>query len=281
MKKLVGLLIAGFLLSFSLELSAQEPKILDGIYIKENTPTRRVIPYTHVREADVMWLKRIWRTLDMAEKMNHPLYYPIEEINNRHSLFDVMRKGIEEGTITAYGNAAFDDEFKEPMTPTEALGQLQEMQLIMREDEYGELFPDSVPVNVTSMDIKLYWMKEEWFFDRERSVMDVRILGIAPVREKLDDDGITVRGIIPIFWIYFPQARYVFANEDVFNTYNDAERRTFEDVFWKRMFSSFITKESNVYERKIAEYKTGIDALLEAQDIKLKIFNFEQDLWHY
>jgi gliding motility associated protien GldN len=256
-------------------------KILDGIYIKENTPTRRVIPYTHVREADAMWMRRIWRSLDMHEKLNHTLYYPIEEINNRKSLFSVIKHAIEEGTITAYGNAAFDDEFKSALTKTEALATLTEMTNIMREDEEGNLLLDSVPEEVTSREIKLYWMKEEWFFDRERSVLDVRILGIAPVKEKLDDDGVTVRGIIPLFWIYFPEARYVFANNDVFNTFNDAERRTFEDIFWKRMFSSFITKESNVYERNISDYKTGLDALLEAEEIKSKIFNFEQDFWNY
>ena len=256
-------------------------KILDGIYIKENTPTRRVIPYTHVREADVMWNKRIWRTIDLQEKMNHTLYYPVEEINNRKSLFDVIKYAIDEGTITAYGNAAFDDEFKQPLTKTEAMGSLSEMELVMREDEDGELIPDSVPRVITSADIKLYWVKEEWFFDRERSVLDVRILGLAPVREKMDDDGVTLRGIVPLFWIYFPEARYVFANNDVFNTFNDAERRTFEDIFWKRMFSSYITKESNVYERKIADYKTGIDAVLEAEEIKAKVFNLEQDFWNY
>lgn len=280
MKRIIISLALGVLFT-GLYQTAKAQKILDGLYIKETTPTRRVIPYTHVREADVMWSKRIWRTIDLQEKINHPLYYPIEEINNRKSLFDVIKQAIGEGTVTAYGNAAFDDEFKSPMTKTEAIESLNDMVLIMREDEDGELIPDSVPQEVTSADIKFYWVKEEWIFDRERSVLDVRILGLAPVREKLDEDGVTLRGIIPLFWIYFPEARYVFANNDVFNTFNDAERRTFEDIFWKRMFSSYITKESNVYERKIAEYKTGIDALLEAEEIKAKIFNFEQDLWHY
>jgi len=262
--------------------SAQN-KILDGVYIKENTPTRRVIPYTQVREADVMWLKRVWRTLDLKQKQNHTIYYPVDEIMNRKSLFDVIKFGIQEGTITAYGDPVLDDEFKLPLTKTEAIGSLSAYEKYFREDEAtGELFEDSVPVDVTSGDIKQYWIKEEWFFDRERSVLDVRILGIAPVQEKLDpDDNISVKGMKPLFWVYFPEARYVFANFDVFNTFNDAERRTYEDIFWKRTFASYVREESNVYDRALVDYKVGIDILLESEKIKTKIFNYEHDLWHF
>ena len=130
--------------------SIAQNKILDGVYIKENTPTRRVIPYTQVREADVMWMKRVWRTLPLREKMNHPLFYPVDEIDNRKSLFDVLKFGIEEGTITAYDDAAFDDEFKAPMTKTQAINSLSEYVTIYREDDYGNLLTDSVPDPITS-----------------------------------------------------------------------------------------------------------------------------------
>ena len=276
----VALSITIGLSMLSIGLYAQT--ILDGVYIKENTPTRRVIPYTQIREADVMWTKRIWRTLNMREKMNHPLFYPEEEIIDRKSLFQVIKHGINEGTITAYGEALFDDEFTQPLTITEAKNVLSEWEIVYREDDFGEIFIDSVQTEVTSYNIKQYWIKEEWFFDRERSVMDVRIIGICPVQEKMEEDGLTFKGYKPLFWIYFPEARYVFANWDVFNTFNDAERRTYEDIFWKRIFSSYIRKESNVYDRLILSYKgTNIDMLLEAERIKKEIFNFEHDFWHY
>ena len=79
-------------------------KILDKPWIKENTPTRRVVPYTHVREADVMWHKRVWREIDLREKINHPLYYPIDPIADRKSLFDVIKHAVTvEKTLKAYG----------------------------------------------------------------------------------------------------------------------------------------------------------------------------------
>jgi gliding motility associated protien GldN len=97
--------------------------------------------------------------------------------------------------------------------------------------------------------------------------------------EKINASGDPV--LEDLFWIYFPEARFVFANSEVFNRINDAERRTYEDVFWKRQFESTVIKESNVYDRSINEYKTGLDALLEAEKIEEKIFNFEHDFWHY
>ncbi len=281
MKTLKKALVVLFFASISVPISAQN-KILDGIYIKEHTPTRRVIPYTHVREADVMWSTRVWRLLDLREKINHPLYYPLDPINNRKSLFQVIKEGVEEGTITAYDNPLQDDEFKLPMTKAEAKAKMGGWKKIFREDTLtGDMVEDSAFVEVTSGAVRRYWVKEDWIFDRERSIMDVRILGIAPMKEVLDADGVTVRGYAPLFWIYFPEARYVFANYDVFNRQNDAERRTFDDIFWKRMFTSYIRKRSNVYERYFVEYLSPIDQLLESDKVKDELFKLEHDMWNF
>ena len=82
--------------------------------------------------------------------------------------------------------------------------------------------------------------------------------------------------------MHFPGAREVLINAEVFNLIgNDAERRTYDDIFWKRMFGSTIVKEANVMDRKVNEYMVGLDALLEAERIKAEIFNLEHDLWEY
>jgi len=111
--------------------------------------------------------------------------------------------------------------------------------------------------------------------------MDVRIIGICPMKKKLDELTGEFRGVEPMIWVYFPEARHVFANAEVYNFHNDAERRTFDDIFWKRQFGSYIIKESNVYDRFIIEYKAGLDALLEADRIKNDMFLIEHDLWHF
>lgn len=277
------ILLSTVLLSmFIITSDANAQKVLDKPWIKENTPTRRVVPYTHVREADVMWHRRVWRTIDLREKINHPLYYPIQEIEDRKSLFDVIRDAIEEGTITAYDEAS--DEFEMPLTKSEVMqGILRYPTIKEQYDEYGEImegYADTVYEDYSAADIVSYRLKEDWFFDNERSIMDVRIMGICPVRLEIDEND-NVKGKVPMFWIYFPEARYVFANYDVFNRQNDAERRTFEDIFWKRMFNSYAYKRSNVYDRNNREYLRNIDLLLKADEIKNDIFLMEHDLWHF
>ena len=257
-------------------------KILDKPWIKENTPTRRVVPYTHVREADVMWHKRVWREIDLREKINHPLYFPITPIADRKSLFDVIKDAVtKEKTLKAYD--PIDDEFTIPLSIAEAIGRMGDSTTIMMEDEFGDpTIPQITYEPVEAQDIVKYRLKEDWFFDNERSIMDVRIMGICPFKTAIAEDG-SVKGIQPVFWIYFPEARYVLANNDVFNRQNDAERRTFEDIFWKRMFNSYIYKVSNVYDREIIEYKENspIELLFEADRIKDDIFKMEHDLWHF
>ncbi len=256
--------------------------VLDGVYVPEHTPTRKVIPYTHLREADVMWAKRIWRVIDLREKINHPFYYPTTPIHNRKALIDVLKEGIMEGTITAYADAVIDDEFKSPMAKEEVTALFSGSDTVYTDDldNPGQLIQKIVEKTLEASAIKQYWIKEDWFFDKQRSVMDVRIIGISPLQEKMDESG-NFKGYEPMFWIYYPQARYVFANYEIFNRENDSERRTYEDLFWKRMFNSYIRKESNVYDRTIMEYTKGLDQQLESERIKEEIFNFEHDLWHF
>jgi gliding motility associated protien GldN len=277
--KITSISVLMFLLSIGTIYSQDtgEPQVLDGAWVKHKGSTKRLVPYTHVREDDVMWSKRIWRQIDLKEKINFPLYYPITPIADRKSLFEVIKNGIEEGTITAYD----DDEFKVSLTKAEAKNKMGGYETRELYDEYGEqIGADSIFVELESQDIMMYNLKEDWFFDRERSVMDVRIIGMAPVKQVLDDEG-NLKGYSSLFWIYFPQARYVFVNYEAFNRHNDSERRTFDDIFWKRMFSSYIQKESNVYDRMILHYKQGMDILLEGEKIKEVITNYEHDLWHF
>lgn len=279
--KLRSLIIIGLILLGSISVDAQY-KILDKPWVKENTPTRRVVPYTHVREADVMWHRRVWRQIDLREKINHPLYYPVVPIEDRKSLYDVIRVGLEEGTLTAYSDV--DDEFTVPFTKAEVEGQMGYTAIEEQYDEYGDVkegFADTVIEKYTSQDVVAYRLKEDWFFDNERSIMDVRIIGLCPVRNEFDRETQVFKGSVQMFWIYFPEARYVFANYDVFNRQNDAERRTFEDIFWKRMFNSYAYKRSNVHDRNNRDFLKNIDLLLEAERIKDDIFKMEHDLWHF
>ena len=264
-------------------LNAQQT-VLDGVYVNENTPSRKVIPYTNLRQADVMWSKRIWRRMDLRKKQNQVFYYPEEPAQGRKNLFDYIRQAIlDDGTLTPYDPGTvvdIDDEFTRALTTEDVLAKMISESEIDVFDEYGDVVgTQKVRDTLRASSVKFYEIKEEWFFEKQKSQLEVRVIGIKPMVEKINASGDPV--LEDLFWIYFPEARFVFANSEVFNRINDAERRTYEDVFWKRQFESTVIKESNVYDRSINEYKTGLDALLEAEKKKKKIFNFEHDFWHY
>lgn len=260
------------------------PAFGETFYIKENSRTRKPAPYVHESERDIMWSKRVWRTIDLREKFNHPMYYPETQINDRKSLFDVIKTGILNGEIYAYDNPAFDDEFRVRMSVASANNVFtwwdSTTTAVDLNNPDGPPIPNPTRYDLTSKDIVQYWVKEDWFFDKERSVMDVRIIGLCPLKAKRDPSTDEIIGVSPLFWVYFPQCRASFARSEVFNTKNDAQRITFDDLFQKRMFGSFVRKESNVFDRPINAYMTDIDALLEAERVKDDIFKIEHDVWH-
>jgi gliding motility associated protien GldN len=278
MKRII--LVFSIITTFAAGLSAQN--VLDGVYVREHSPTKAVVPLSYLREADVMWSKKIWRIIDLKEKMNLAFGHPIEKINDRRSLNDILYDAVKEGTLTAYS----DEEFMFSMTREDfqRIGGagVDTTQIVDPEPPY--LTRDTVIIReFSTANIVAYRVKEEWFFDKQRSVIDVRIIGIAPLIYAVDDKGNRREGDlrIPIMWIYFPEARKILVNQEVFMRGNDSDRRTWDDIFQKRMFSSYIYKENNVFDRRIEDYKQGMDALVEAERIKQDIVNLEHDLWDY
>ena len=277
-------LLAIACIDFNFESSAQVQNVLDGAYVKETNLTKRVVPYPYLREADVMYFRRIWQEMDLKQKINHPYYYPIDPIEDRSNLFDVIRDGLLiEGSLVAYSTGAIgdEDEFTIPLSADSIRSILNPIERIDQWDEFGEKIGfKEVVTPIESDKITRYRIKEDWIWDRQRSERYVRIIGIAPMIEDYDRDGESM-GFAPLFWLYYPECRCVFANADVFNLFNDAQRRTYEDLFQKRYFSSYIVKESNVYDRSVGEYARGMDALAESERIKEELFILEHDLWHY
>jgi gliding motility associated protien GldN len=246
---------------------------LDDIVEKRTTLEKRVLPYDHVREADIFWEKRIWRVLDIREKMNLPFAYP------ERPFFTILMEAAESGELTVYGTE--DDKFSSRLTPDEVSSMGATIDTVITFDPVT--YQESIQVvrnELNPEDVKRFRFKEVWFFDEETSTLQVRILGIAPLLDVKDDNG-NFKYEQPMFWVYYPDARKLLAHERAFAFGNDAAPMTWEDLLEMRYFSSYIFKESNVYDRRLQEYVTGVDMLLEADKIRQEIFNFEHDLWSY
>tara|TARA_R110002050_G_scaffold290260_1_gene443718 strand:- start:47831 stop:48706 length:876 start_codon:yes stop_codon:yes gene_type:complete len=281
----VGVFVAYNGMSQVLDPGAESP--LDGIYSKSvDTPHKKPIPYVQLREADIMWLQRVWREVDMREKANNSFYFPLDPTQGRKNLMQIIKEAIELERLHAYSakdsTTLFpDDTFKRQVTYAEVMKSMTTTNTVAGDaDEYGDVEYyeqlDSIKWNT----ITRFRLKEEVFFDKQRSVMETRILGIAPMKPEKNSEG-EIEGYSEAFWIYFPEARFVFAEAEVYNTHNDADRMTYEELFWKRKFNSRIVKVSNVYDRAIGDYKVPLDALLEAEKIEEEIFNREHDIWSF
>jgi len=279
-KFLILLALSAILGTVCVEAQVMDSPPNDGVYDKIHVKNRKPIPWTPMREADAMWQKRIWRVVDMRQKINLPFYYPTSPQNGRRSFMQVMLDALKEGSLPAYD--ASNDEFLIPLAYTEIMKNLtkSDTQQLTRSYPPYDLYDTVITVEFEPSTVKQFRIKEDWFFDKQRSVLDVRILGICPIIEVMDENG-EKKGDKPLFWIYFPEARPIFAQSEIFNRYNDAERRSYDDIFFKRMFESYIYKETNVYDRRVSEYARGMDALLESERIKNDIFLFEHDLWEY
>lgn len=255
-----------------------------SIYKKNNIKNRKPIPYAYVSEANVMWSKMVWRIMDLREKINLPFYYPVTPVDDRYSLIDLLLYGIENEGLTAYDTD--DDEFKVPMTLDQIkvkFGATNDT-IPQRNNLTGEMEQKIIAGEMHTDDVKRYLIKEQWFFDKQTSTMQVRIIGICPIREYFKEDEEDMSGVQKkkLFWIHFPDARQLLATHEVFNPFNDAARSSFDDVFMMRRFSTFITQVSNVHNnRGVNEYTVGMNALLESERIENEIRVFEHDLWEF
>ena len=283
MKKLIAYLgVVIFLLVIAGKQS--DAQIVNGVVKHTDIIQKKPMPLPSVREADVFWSKKIWRIIDLREKMNLPLYYPTVEMEGRMNLISLLLKGIENGGITPY-DASLDDDFKVPMSFEQVKASFGAEATVEEKIDFdtGERTQVTVQGEIRPNDIKQYLIKEEWYFDKQNSTLNVRILGICPIREFVragDTSGQVQRQ--KLFWIYYPEARPLLSTNLVLNPYNSAQQVSFDDLFIKRTFNSYIVIQENVYNnRDISAYLTGKEAMLESKRIEDEIFNYEQDLWEY
>jgi gliding motility associated protien GldN len=291
---------------------------LNNAWKKINNPNSTAIPYTYQREEDVMWSKRVWREIDLREKMNLNLYYPLTPVRDRVSftqtLIDAVTKGYVLGKgdttgkseilgkggntsdtfyLTAYENEDFKSYYNKKMISNIFAASWDSMPTDTNGDGVTDIW--SKYKNETSLgDIQKIRLTEIWFFDKERSVMEVRTIGVCLLKDEYkylqDGSGLMIKQWVAcreLLWIYYPEARALLSQAECYNAKNDGARMSFDDIFWKRLFNGYVVKVENVYDRPISTmgqdigYLKGMDALIEGQKVMNDIIEFEHNLWEY
>lgn len=254
-------------------------KPLDGYYKKTSILNAKVTPYQNLRETDVAFAKRVWREIDVRERMNQYLASP------KARLIDILMDAIGKGELNAYDPSPTKgdpngDQFSALLKPADALSRMSKMEEIEKFDKNGDKVSSELKQSDFNPDsVVKFRIKEDWIFDKQRSVFEPRIIGLAPmIKPQAGGQNLDYQ---PAFWIYFPEARNILVTKEAMNRHNDATGLSFDDIFMKRIFSSYIVKESNDKDERIKDYAQGIDKLYESEKVKKSLLNYEQDLWVY
>lgn len=251
----------------------QIASVQNGAYQRNVHLERIALPLEHVREADVMWSKRIWREIDTKQKLN-------EVFTNEHrSFIEVLIEVIEQNDhIQVYA----DEDFLEPLDKSEFFNRLYGKDTVEVWDIEKEVYINEVIENELNVKtFSTFRLKEDWLFDTKASKMRARIIGIAPVRDVLDPNTGQIRGTENLFWIHYESIRPLLAKYEAFNAKNNAHTLSWTDMFDMRRFDSIITKEANNKGERIADTFRGRDALIEAEKIDNEMRDFEFGLWSH
>ncbi len=244
------------------------------------------LPYQVIRAADVLWQKRVWREIDVREKQNIGFRYQGDENTGGGMFIEILIDAIKSGKITAYSAFGNDDRFTTKLTKEQVIEAITpKPDTIEVEDVDGTMIKKIVKKDFNPQLVFSYRVKEDWIFDRNMGKMVVRIIGIAPVLDYLDENQ-NYKGSAAMFWLSYPEIRNTLATYEVYNPNNDVFRFTWDEFFERRMFSSKITKVSNSLNQRYEDIfgtdaRGKMEALYESQQNATEIFNKEHDMWVY
>jgi gliding motility associated protien GldN len=245
--------------------------------------------YGYVHDRDVLMGKTTWEIIDLSEKINFALYFPIDTANigsDRRSLYDVLTKALKNGKITEVYTDSYFNTKKSMQDIQTSLTRIDTTDAGREQINAGNQISDEyiLKQDLAAQDVTQYKIKGYWYFDKRQSELKYRLLGICPVTPDVYTMNSDEKDYIELFWVFFPAARDVLHEAKAFNDKNSAMPVSFDQILNSRRFNSVIYKEENVYgDRTIEEYMkdNAQNQLLESERVKEKIRNFESDMWNY
>ena len=295
MKTTKFLMIASFLLTSVLVFGQQASDSFfdENGEIASNLPTSgpkedlKPIEFLNPRADDIFWQRVVYRMIDLREKINFPLYFPEESADGRQSLFTLLFNLMREGKIYGYEYIDGKEIFNEDTKLTFDEEMLQKMGVSLYSSEVDEVTNETVfkvdESDIPNREIMKFYMKEVWYFDKHTSVFNVKTLAICPILYR--DRSAEGMGIErqALFWIPFDLLRpHLSQTEVMISEKNNGMRLSFDDLFIKRRYGSYVYKFTNVYNRNILEYCITAEEVHREQDaLKTELMNFEEDLWEY
>lgn len=282
MKKILVILIA--LLLTGVGAQAQVSSYEDFTYPHTAVKERKAVPYRYIREANVKWSKRIHRVIDTREKQNKVMHWPRNPFYL--IIWNSVMQGVEGFTpVAAYATDSLDRRVTpEEINKNTSIHTTQWVPNPENPDDPYDLVEVPLDIEFNPEDIEKYRIMEDWIFDYNYSDFRARIIAIAPLYRPLTESGIEL-GEQPLYWVKMDDLRPILAQQETFNSKNDAARLSFDHWFQMRQFNSYIVKESNMYDLDIKHFEEfrddGVAALLESDRIKNDLFILEHDLWEY
>ena len=285
-----GLLVSVTSFGQSNILNAKSPDEIGGPTVAEKAyGVNDPLEYGYVDDRDVLWAKTTWEIVDLDERVNFPLYYPIDtnQIGSaRRSLYDVLVANIKNGNIeNIYADSYFNDK-RTLKDISAALSSVDTTDLGIEQYNAGEEIDQQYISrrDISSADIAEYHIRGYWYFDKRLAELKYRLLGIAPVAPDVNFIDAEEPVLVELFWVWYPDAREVLNQAYAFNPQNTSQPISFDHLLNARRFNGVIYAEDNVQgDRQVNDYisDNAFMQLLESQRIKEQIRNFEQDMWNY
>ncbi len=300
MKKylIVSLIISLFFVSNLVTAQVNQVPFFDSkgavrIQTTEMNALADTIAVVNHRADDIVWSRIVYRVIDMREKQNYQLYFPMRANDEYKSLFKLMLDAVCDG-VSVYSKDprdlrpsftnvlqgedlskafAFDNEMDNNLIQVDTVTK----QRTFQNDKY---------ITYVKNQLK-FLIQEIIFFDKHTSRLYSKVIAIAPLYA-LHPDNMESKESMQYFrgsvlcWFAFDELRPYLAKQILIPNGNESERMTYDELFAQKLYSSYLLGDSNMYNRMLLEYVVDpVKIKKEQSRIETEIMNFEQDLWEY